>query len=545
MIRHGIRPAGQDSDYFANFVTERTVKPRRHEIRETLYPNVLPAGPLTVDGVRVPDGEGQPGLSRVQDDRAAVARSSQGQRAQRRAASGAEEVSGLLRRSLALHGIRDFLERSAQRIRAGHGRSGRTAAECGHRRVDTGNNARSRGRFRIGSGAAPPGSSHGAISSTRGMSGPSLRAVPASRLSTTTSEKPMPVRRAMPAVLRMAGRRLARYLSRSGAAALFLRYLPQPVQPAAGGALDPGNAGRGAGQERRGRPAAAAMDIVLPAEPRRGSPDCRASRPRGFARHPDGLAACQFSPRTHGRTGLEPDARRAGGRDRTGPGFPAGKRILRRSRPQRHAAQGIRHGPPDPPSEAVRARNSRRGGRIQTPRDRQIPSRPVRGVYVLPGHGSDSALVRDHLRRFGADAVVCGQLFQVAERLAPVLRAIRRLQPRDGTGRNRSLYRSRPCVARYGGGRTLFRMERCGIRRYDLRYGDTRPALLPRREPFVGTHHGRFGRAGTGPRRGRPGFSAPGASCSTGRHGNRHGSADSIRCLRTFRFPTDSPESSA
>lgn len=29
------------------------------------------------------------------------------------------------------------------------------------------------------------------------------------------------------------------------------------------------------------------------------------------------------------------------------------------------------------------------------------------------------------------------------------------------------------------------------------------------------------------------------------RHGNRHGSADSIRCLRTFRFPTDSPESSA
>lgn len=99
------------------------------------------------------------------------------------------------------------------------------------------------------------------------------------------------------------------------------------------------------------------------------------------------------------------------------PGFPAGKRILRRSRPQRHAAQGIRHGPPDPPSEAVRARNSRRGGRIQTPRDRQIPSRPVRGVYVLPGHGSDSALVRDHLRRFGADAVVCGQLFQVAERL--------------------------------------------------------------------------------------------------------------------------------
>ena len=42
-----------------------------------------------------------------------------------------------------------------------------------------------------------------------------------------------------------------------------------------------------------------------------------------------------------------------------------------------------------------------------------------------------------------------------------------------------------------------------------------------------------------------PGFSAPGASCSTGRHGNRHGSADSIRCLRTFRFPTDSPESSA
>ena len=104
-----------------------------------------------------------------------------------------------------------------------------------------------------------------------------------------------PVRRAMPAVLRMAGRRLARYLSRSGAAALFLRYLPQPVQPAAGGALDPGNAGRGAGQERRGRPAAAAMDIVLPAEPRRGSPDCRASRPRGFARHPDGLAACQIS----------------------------------------------------------------------------------------------------------------------------------------------------------------------------------------------------------------------------------------------------------
>lgn len=238
--------------------------------------------------------------------------------------------------------------------------------------------------------------------------------------------------------------------------------------------------------------------------------DCRASRPRGFARHPDGLAACQFSPRTHGRTGLEPDARRAGGRDRTGPGFPAGKRILRRPRPQRHAAQGIRHGPPDPPSEAVRARNSRRGGRIQTPRDRQISSRPVRGVYVLPGHGSDSALVRDHLRRFGADAVVCGQLFQVAERLAPVLRAIRRLQPRYGTGRNRSLCQSRPCVARYGGGRTLFRMERCGIRRYDLRYGDTRPALLPRREPFVGTHHGRFGRAGTGPRRGRPAFRHPG-----------------------------------
>lgn len=38
----------------------------------------------------------------------------------------------------------------------------------------------------------PTRSSHGAISSTRGMSGPSLRAVPASRLSTTTSEKPMP-----------------------------------------------------------------------------------------------------------------------------------------------------------------------------------------------------------------------------------------------------------------------------------------------------------------------------------------------------------------
>lgn len=462
MIRHGIRPAGQDSDYFANFVTERTVKPRRHEIRETLYPNVLPAGLLTVDGVRVPDGEGQPGLSRVQDDRAAVARSSQRQRAQRRAASGAEEVSGLLRRSLALHGIRDFLERSAQRIRAGHGRSGRTAAECGHRRVDTGNNARSRGRFRIGSGAAPPGAHMGQYRRRAECPDRHFELSPPAGFPRLPRRNLCPVRRAMPAVLRMAGRRLARYLSRSGAAALFLRYLPQPVQPAAGGALDPGNAGRGAGQERRGRPAAAAMDIVLPAEPRRGSPDCRASRPRGFARHPDGLAACQFSPRTHGRTGLEPDARRAGGRDRTGPGFPAGKRILRRSRPQRHAAQGIRHGPPDPPSEAVRARNSRRGGRIQTPRDRQIPSRPVRGVYVLPGHGSDSALVRDHLRRFGADAVVCGQLFQVAERLAPVLRAIRRLQPRDGTGRNRSLYRSRPCVARYGGGRTLPRMDRDG-----------------------------------------------------------------------------------
>ena len=122
------------------------------------------------------------------------------------------------------------------------------------------------------SGAArPTRSSHGAISSTRGMSGPSLRAVPASRLSTTTSEK------SMPCTPGYAGRPAygwtttcaSRITLRRGSS--VLRYLPQPVQPAARGALDPGNAGRGAGQERRGRPAAAAMDIVLPAEPRRGS----------------------------------------------------------------------------------------------------------------------------------------------------------------------------------------------------------------------------------------------------------------------------------
>ena len=162
----------------------------------------------------------------------------------RRAASGAEEVSGLLRRSLALHGIRDFLERSAQRIRAGHGRSGRTAAECGHRRVDTGNNARSRGRFSNREQRGPTRSSHGAISSTRGMSGPSLRDCRRQQaFHDYLREMPCPVRRAMPAVLHMAGRRLARQrldVSRSGAAALFLRYLPQPVQPAARGASGPG-----------------------------------------------------------------------------------------------------------------------------------------------------------------------------------------------------------------------------------------------------------------------------------------------------------------
>lgn len=198
----------------------------------------------------------------------------------------------------------------------------RTAAECGHRRVDTGNNARSRGRFRIGSSAAPPGAHMGQYRRRAECPDRHFELSPPAGFPRLPRRNLCPVRRAMPAVLHMAGRRLARHVSRSGAAALFLRYLPQPVQPAARGALDPGNAGRGAGQERRGRPAAAAMDIVLPAEPRRGSPDCRADRPRGFARHPDGLAACQFSPRTHGRTGLEPDARRAGGRDRTGPGLP-------------------------------------------------------------------------------------------------------------------------------------------------------------------------------------------------------------------------------
>ena len=152
-----------------------------------------------------------------------------------------------------LHGIRDFLERSAQRIRAGHGRSGRTAAECGHRRVDTGNNARSRGRFRIGSGAAPPGVHMGQYRRRAECPDRHFELSPPAGFPRLPRRNLCPVRRAMPAVLRMAGRRLARYLSRSGAAALFLRYLPQPVQPAAGGALDPGNAGRGAGQERRGR----------------------------------------------------------------------------------------------------------------------------------------------------------------------------------------------------------------------------------------------------------------------------------------------------
>ena len=80
-------------------------------------------------------------------------------------------------------------------------------------------------------------------------------------------------------------------------------------------------------------------------------------------------------------------------------------------------------------------------------------------------------------------------------------------------------------------------MERCGIRRYDLRYGDTRPALLPRREPFVGTHHGRFGRAGTGPRRGRPAFRHPGHPARPGGMGTGTAAQDFDTLLTDVPVP--------
>ncbi|MFR3489184.1 MAG: hypothetical protein ACLTTP_07980 [Alistipes ihumii] len=124
--------------------------------------------------------------------------------------------------------------------------------ECGHRRVDTGITL-GHGRFRIEGGAAT-GAHMGQYRRRAECRTVTSRTVPASRLSTTTSEKPYACTPGY------AGRPAYDWTTTCalpitpGAAALFLRYLPQPVQPAAGGSAGPGNAGRGAGQnEGEGR----------------------------------------------------------------------------------------------------------------------------------------------------------------------------------------------------------------------------------------------------------------------------------------------------
>lgn len=214
-----------------------------------------------------------------------------------------------------------------------------------------------------------------------------------------------PVRRAMPAVLHMAGRRLARVTYHAPARQLCFcdtclnlfnrQHGEHWTRETLVEALD---RNEGEGRLRRQwisfcQQSLAEVARTVARAVHEVSPGTRM-----------GLQHANFHRELHGRTGLEPDARRAGGRDRTGPGFRPGNGFY-----DDHAPRGMLLKGYDMARQIRRLKPSVReiAAEVEGYRHRATGKSPhglcVESMFYL--NMGATQLVRDHLRRFGADAV--------------------------------------------------------------------------------------------------------------------------------------------